>query len=135
MRPIGVTIIACMHWLRGLAYALGGLAVLGFTHLGWRLMSAITHDTFLERVVSTTGKAMGIGLLVLALFWIILGFGLWALTNWAHSLTLLCAVVWVVFEVVKVANVPTPWRILRLVVDAAIFLYLLLPGVKRAFAR
>ena len=135
MRPMGVTIIACMHWLRGLVYALGGLAILGFTHLGGRLRSAITHDTFLERLVSTTGKAMGVGLLVLALFWIILGFGMWALTNWAHSLTLLCAVIWVVFEVVKVASIPTPWRILRLVVDAGIFLYLLLPGVKRAFAR
>jgi len=134
MRPVGVTIIACLHWLRGLVYALGGAAVLGFTHLGWRLMSAITHDTFLERLISTTGKAMGIGLLIFALFWIILGFGMWALKNWAHSLTLLCAVIWVVFEVVKVASVATPWHILRLVVDAAIFLYLLLPGVKRAFA-
>jgi len=134
MRPMGVTIIACLHWLRGLAYALGGLALLGFIHLGWRLMSAITHDTFLEHLISTTGKAMGIGLLIFALFWIILGFGMWALKNWAHSLTLLCAVIWVVFEVVKVTSIPTPWRVLRLVVDAVIFLYLLLPGVKRAFS-
>lgn len=133
MRPVGVTVIAVLHWLRGLVYALGAAALLGYTHLHWRLMSAITRDTFLERFISTTGKAMGIGLIVLALFWIVLGFGMWATKNWAHSLTLLCAVIWVVFEVVKVASIPTPWRIFRLVVDAMIFLYLLLPGVKRAF--
>jgi uncharacterized membrane protein (DUF2068 family) len=133
MRPIGVTIIAYLHWLRGLAYALGGAALLGFIHLNWRLVSAITHDTFLERITSAAGKAMGYGLLIFALFWIILGFGMWATKNWAHSLTLLCAVIWVVFEVVKVASIPTPWRIFRLAVDAMIFLYLLLPGVKRAF--
>jgi uncharacterized membrane protein (DUF2068 family) len=115
-------------------YALGGAALLGFTHLNWRLLSAITHDTFLERFISTTGKAMAVGLLILALFWIILGFGMWARKNWAYSLTLLCAVIWIVFEVVKVVSIPTPWRIFRLVVDAMIFLYLLLPGVKRVFA-
>jgi len=133
MRPVGVTIIAWLNWLRGLAYGFGGAVLLGFVHYGGRLLSAITHDTFLERFVSVVGKPMGVGLIILGLFWIILGFGLWARKSWAHSLTLLCAVVWLLFAVLKVVVVPTPWRIVRLVVDAAIFLYLLLPGVKRAF--
>ena len=134
MRPTGVTIIACLHWLRGLLYGFGGVMLLEATHVGGRLMSAITNDTFLARFATHIGKAMGYGLLIFAVFWIIMGFGMWARKNWARSMTLVFALIWLGFEIVKVLSIPTPWRIFRLAVDAVIILYLLLPGVKRAFA-
>lgn len=133
MRPLGVTIIAYLHWIRGLVYAFGAIMLLEATRLGGRLMSAITNDTFLARFTSHVGRAMGYGLLIFAMFWIILGVGMWMRKNWARSMTLVFALIWAVFEIVKVVSVPTPWRIFRLAVDALIVLYLLLPGVKRAF--
>jgi uncharacterized membrane protein (DUF2068 family) len=134
MRPAGVALIAALHWLRGFAYFLGGLAILGFTHLSARLMSAVTNDTPLARIASGLGKMLGIGLLIFAMFWIILGFGIWACKNRARFLTLVFAGLGLLFGLVRLAHIPTPWRMLRIVVDAAIIAYLLLPDVKRAFA-
>jgi len=76
MRPLGVKLIAAVHWLRGAAYAIGALALLGLLHLGTRFMSAIANDTFLQRLTTGLGNTLAIGLLLFALFWIVLGFGI-----------------------------------------------------------
>jgi hypothetical protein len=44
MRPIGVTLIAVMDWLRAFLFALGGLALIGVGHLSARLVSAVATD-------------------------------------------------------------------------------------------
>jgi len=134
MRPVGVSLIALLHWLRGAVYAIAGLAVLGLTHLGARFMSAAASDTFLGRMATGLGKAVGLGLLVMALIWIVLGLGLWTTKNWARVLTVLFIVILLIWHLLGLARFPTPWHILRVLIDAAIVIYLLLPDVKRAFA-
>jgi len=134
MRPLGVTVIAVLHWLRGVAYAVGGLAILGVAHLSGRLMSAIANDTFLQRLTTGLGKTLAVGLLAFALFWVILGFGMWAMKGWARLLTLVFASIWLLWGLGRVAAFPTPWHILRLIVDLAIIVYLMMPEVKRLFS-
>ena len=133
MQPLGIRLIAALHWLRAAAYLVGALAVLGFAHLGARLMSAVMNDTPLNRITAGMGNVIGIGLLVFALFWIVLGFGIWTTKNWARILTLVFAGIWLLYGLTRVAAFPTPWHILRLVIDIGIIVYLMLPDVKRAF--
>ena len=133
MQPLGIKLIAALHWLRGAAYLLGGLAFIGFAHLGARMLSAIVNDTPLDRITSGLGTVFGVGLLLCALFWIVLGYGIWSTRNWARLLTLLFAGLWLVFGILRLSSYPTPWHVLRIVVDAAIVAYLLMPDVKRAF--
>lgn len=133
MRPVGVSLIAVLHWLRGAIYALVGLAVMGFAHLGSRLISAAASDTFLVGLTAGIGKVIGVGLLVFALIWIVLGFGLWATKNWARVLTLVLIGILLLWHLFSLAHFPTPWHILRVVVGAGILIYLMLPNVKRVF--
>jgi uncharacterized membrane protein (DUF2068 family) len=63
-----------------------------------------------------------------------MGFGLWAMKNWARVLTLIFAVIWLASAMLRLIHFPTPFHLLRAAVDVAILVYLLLPDVKRAFA-
>jgi uncharacterized membrane protein (DUF2068 family) len=133
MQPLGIKLIAVLHWLRALVYIVGGLAILGVAHLSARMISAVANDTPLDRLTAGVGNTIGIGALVFALFWIVLGIGIWTTKNWARALTLVFAGLWLLFGLLKVAHFPTPWHLLRIAIDAAIIVYLMLPDVKRAF--
>jgi hypothetical protein len=133
MRPPGLTLIAILHWFRGAIYAVVALAVLGVTHLSARLISAAASDTFLARLAAGMGKTIGLGLLVLALIWIVLGFGIWATKSWARTLTLVFVGILLLWHLISLTHMPTPWHFVRVLVDAAIIVYLLLPDVKHAF--
>jgi len=134
MRPMGVSAIAALMWVRGALYALGALALLGIGHLSARLISAVASDSFLEGLVSLLGKALGITALVLALVYAVVGFGLWALKNWARTLTLIFVALSLVMGLLGLARHPTSWHTVRAAVDVVILVYLMLPNVKRLFA-
>jgi len=133
MRPVGVTAIAILTWLRASFYALGGLMLIGVGHLSARLVSAIATDSFLERLVSGLGKTLGVCALAIAIGFVIVGFGLWQLKNWARVATLVLAAIWLLSALFGVARYPTAFHIVRVLVDVAILVYLLLPNVKRLF--
>lgn len=134
MRPIGVTAIAILTWLRATLYAVGGLMLIGVGHLSARLVSAVATDSFLERLLSGLGKTLGVGALAIALGFVVVGFGLWHLKNWARVATLVLAAIWLLSALLALARYPTPFHIARVLVDAAILVYLLLPNVKTLFA-
>jgi uncharacterized membrane protein (DUF2068 family) len=134
MRPLGVSAIAVLTWVRGALYALGGLALIGIGHLSARLISAIATDTFLENLISRLGKALGVGALLVAVLYIVVGFGLWELKNWARMLTLVFVGLWFVVGLLGLVRHPTSWHMVRAVVDVVIIAYLMLPNVKRLFA-
>ena len=133
MRPVGVTAIAILTWLRASLYALGGLMLIGVGHLSARLVSAIATDSFLERMVSGLGKTLGIGALAIALGFVIVGIGLWQLKNWARVAILILAAIWLLSALLGVARYPTPFHIVRVLVDIGILVYLSLPKVRRLF--
>ena len=134
MRPLGVSAIAVLTWLRGAMYALGGLALIGIVHLSTRLIAAAATDTFLENLIARLGKALGIGALLVAVLYVVVGFGLWELKNWARMLTLFFVALWFLVGLIGLVRHPTSWYVVRAVVDLVILAYLMLPNVKRLFA-
>jgi uncharacterized membrane protein (DUF2068 family) len=134
MRPIGVSAIAVLTWIRASLYALGGLALIGVGHLSAKLLSTVASDSFFENLISRLGKTLGIAALMVALVYIVVGFGLWALKNWARVLTLILVTVWLPFGLLGLLRYPTAWHMIRMLVDVGILVYLMLPDVKRLFA-
>jgi hypothetical protein len=134
MRPLGVTAIAILTWVRGAFYAWAGLAILGIGHLSGRLVAAVASDTSIENLVVRLGKVLGICALLVAVVYVIVGFGLWALKNWARVLTLIFVALWFLVGLIGLLRHPTPWHMVRSVVEVAILVYLMLPNVKRLFA-
>jgi hypothetical protein len=134
MRPLGVTLIAAVTWCMGAFWALVGLSIIGFSHLGARMLSAMTEGTGLQRFTVGVGTVFGAGVLLLALFYAIVGFGLWKLKNWARVITLVFVGIGVLFGLRSLIEYHYVFRMLRTVLDAVILIYLLLPGVSRLFA-
>src|SRR5437016_13694848 len=87
MRPVGVTIIAVLTWIRGAFYLVIGLVLLVVGHLSARLVSTMATDSFFETLFSRVGKALGFGALLIAVAYIVVGLGLWQLKNWARTVT------------------------------------------------
>ena len=81
MRPIGITLIAILNWLRASKFALGGLALIGVGHLSARLVAAVATDSFFERLISFLRKSLGIGALLIAAVFTAAGLGLCLLKN------------------------------------------------------
>jgi uncharacterized membrane protein (DUF2068 family) len=133
MRPLGVTLIAILTWLRASLYVLVGLMLIGVGHLSARLVSAVATDSFLGNLLSGLGKALGFGALAIALVYVIVGAGMWLLKNWARMATLVFAILWLLSSLLGVVRYPTLWHIVRVGVNVAILAYLLLPQVKRVF--
>lgn len=134
MSDLGIKLIAVLHWLRALVYIAGGLVILGMAHLSARMISAVANDTPLHRITSGFGNVVGVGALVIALIWLVLGIGIWSVKNWARVITLVLAGVSLLYQLMMAASFHTGWHFLRVLIDAAIILYLMLPDVKRAFA-
>jgi len=133
MRPVGVTIIAVLTWIRGSMYALTGLFLLVVGHVSARLVSTMASDPFFETLFSRVGKALGFGALVIAAAYIVVGLGLWELKNWARAVTVILVCVWLFFGLIGLLRFPTPWHVVRILIDGAIVVYLMLPEVKRLF--
>jgi hypothetical protein len=133
MRPIGVTAIAILTWLRGSLYVLGGLMLIGVGHFSAKLVSAVASDSFFETLLSRLGKTLGIGALMIAVVYVVVGLGLWWLKNWARMATLILVTIWLLFGLVGLLRYPTAFHIVRVLIDVAILFYLMLPDVKRLF--
>jgi len=133
MRPVGVTIIAVLTWIRGSMYALTGLFLLVVGHVSARLVSTMASDPFFETLFSRVGKALGFGALVIAAAYIVVGLGLWELKNWTRAVTVILVCIWLFFGLIGLLRFPTPWHVVRILIDGAIVVYLMLPEVKRLF--
>jgi Predicted membrane protein (DUF2127) len=133
MRPVGVTLIAILNWLRAFMFALGGLALIGVGHLSAKLVSAVATDSFFEKLVSFLGKSLGVGALLVGFVFAAAGIGLWLLKNWGRILTLGLVGVWLLFGLLGLLRHPGPFHIVRVALDAAVVIYLILPEVGRRF--
>ena len=133
MRPVGVTLIAALTWCMGAFWALVGVAIIGFSHLGARMLSAMTEGTSLERFTVGVGTVFGLGVIVLALFYFIVGFGMWKLKNWARVLTMVFVAIGVLLGLRSLIEYHQVFRMLRTALDAVMLVYLLLPDVRRLF--
>jgi hypothetical protein len=133
MRPIGVTLIAILNWLRASLFILGGLALVGVGHLSARLVSAVATDSIFEKMISFLGKSLGVGAFLIGFVFVAAGLGLWLLKNWGRTLTLGLVGVWLLFGLIGLLRHPGAFHIFKVAVDAVVLVYLLLPEVSKRF--
>jgi uncharacterized membrane protein (DUF2068 family) len=133
MRPIGVSLIAVFTWIRAAFYALIGLAILGIGHLSGYMMSKMASESMMETWITRLGKTLGLGALLIALVYIVVGLGLWGLKNWARVVAIAFVALWFFVGLFGLLHFPSPWHIIRAAIQIGIAVYLMLPDVKRVF--
>ena len=111
-RPMGVTIVALLAILGGIAFLGSGLATLIFVPL--------------------MGIFIGSGLFILGLAYFLMAYGLWNAKNWAWTLTLVLSGIGIIVGIgsIIVGNLGS---IFHIIINAIVIYYLYRPNVKAFF--
>lgn len=109
-RPLGVSVIAVLNWSGGVVMLLGGLATFSLNPL-----TAIFS-------------------LVLGVFALWVGYGLWTLQGWAWQTAVILQTLAIVMDFTQVlAGLGIPW--LGLLINGVVLFYLFSATVKETFQR
>jgi hypothetical protein len=113
-RPIGVTIIALLAILGGIAFLVSGLGTLV--------------------LIPLIGIFLGSGLFILGLAYFLMAYGLWKGKGWAWTLTLILSGIGIIVGIgsIVVGNIGS---IFHTIINAIIIYYLYRPNVKAFFNR
>jgi hypothetical protein len=148
-RPIGITILAILAILLGLLLLVGGVITMaGGSFLGALFSSAVTDAgisgadaSVVGAATSFIGSVLGIGVIIGGLLYLLFGIGAWNLKGWARWLGIIasflsviglgCATLQAMTGGLQVSGV----QIIELVIPVLIFIYLLTPGVAKAFSK
>jgi len=134
-RPIGISIMAILAFLFGLLIALiGVIFIVGGAAAGSSLDSSF--GSLLAGAVAVIGGIV----LLFGLLYIVFAIGAWKLKGWAWWLGLIGSVLFILggissYSSASSAGDSTGGSIGSLVIAIVIFVYLLTPGVRRAFGR
>jgi uncharacterized membrane protein (DUF2068 family) len=111
-RPIGVTIIAILAILGGIAFLASGLGTL--------------------ILIPLMGIFIGSGLLILGLAYFLMAYGLWKGKSWAWTLTLILSGIGIIVGIgsIIVGNIGS---IFHIIINAIVIFYLYRPNVKSFF--
>jgi uncharacterized membrane protein (DUF2068 family) len=110
-RPIGVTIIALLAILGGIAFLVSGLVSI---------------------LIPVIGIFIGSGLFILGLAYFLMAYGLWNGKSWAWTLTLILSGIGIIVGIgsIVVGNIGS---IFHIIINAIIIYYLYRPNVKAFF--
>jgi hypothetical protein len=112
-RPIGVTIIALLAILGGIAFLVSGLLTL---------------------LIPLIGIFLGSGLFILGLAYFLMAYGLWKGKGWAWTLTLILSGIGIIIGIGSIV-VGNFGSIFHTIINAIIIYYLYRPNVKAFFNR
>jgi len=139
-RDLGITLIAVFKFVKALllfAIALGAVGLVrgGLPRASDRLLSMLSSGTerrvteaVLSRITNmgpTRIAALGVGAFLYATLFLVEGIGLWLQRRWAEYLTVVATASFIPFEIYEVARRVTATRIVALVVNLAILVYLI----------
>jgi uncharacterized membrane protein (DUF2068 family) len=107
-RPLGVTVIAILTLIAGIAFIAIGAALL---------------------VVG-----IGFALIAIAIAYFVMAYGLWKGKSWAWTITLILSVIGIIFAIASIAagNIGAVFHI---IINAVIIYYLYRPNVKAFFGK
>ena len=110
-RPLGVTIIALLAILGGIAFLVGGLTLI---------------------LIPLVGIFIGSGLFILGLAYFLVAYGLWNGRSWAWTLTLILSGIGIIVGIgsIIVGNIGS---VIHTIINAIIIYYLYRPTVKSFF--
>ena len=113
-RPIGVTIIALLAILGGIAFLASGLGTLV--------------------LIPLIGIFLGSGMFILGLAYFLMAYGLWKGKGWAWTLTLILSGIGIIIGIGSIV-VGNFGSIFHTIINAIIIYYLYRPNVKAFFNR
>jgi len=141
-RPGGVTVIAILEFLGGVGCILVGLAVM----LGGGMLAAVIGQSGEQGsgagagVLGALGAALGIVVLVFALLYFLVGWGMLKLKGWARIITMIFAGLSILGSLFGITGflahfnvVALFWLVARLAIAGWIIWYLMQPNVSAAF--
>ncbi len=138
-RDNGLVLIAIFKLVKAvllIAVGLGAIGVVhaGITHVSQRALTIVSAGTerrltqsLLARLSGMSPRhieALGIGAFLYAALFLVEATGLWLQKQWAEYLTLAATVSFVPFEVYELAREVTTTRVIALVVNLAVVIYL-----------
>jgi uncharacterized membrane protein (DUF2068 family) len=132
-RPIGISVMAILAFLFGLLVTLlGALFIAGGAAASNSLSSSFGS------VIGGALAVVGVIILLLGLLYLVFAVGAWKLKGWAWWLGVIGSVLFILLGILSYSGAsstgdsPTG-AIVFIVISVLIFLYLLTPGVRRAF--
>ncbi|HKV05265.1 MAG TPA: hypothetical protein VJO53_09190 [Candidatus Acidoferrales bacterium] len=134
-RPTGVTILGVLLFIGAGLLALAALMML----LGGAMMSSMSARPHFGMMAGIGAAILGVVCLGIAALYVVLGVGLWMLQNWARVLTIVFAILGAIVSVMglfghmQLHPVLFFWRVIVVVIDVWIVVYLLKPHVRLAF--
>lgn len=134
-RPTGVTIIAILNIISGIAMLVGGLVLAA---AGSILPSLSMPDSELSGVpswlIGTGAIAIGIIMIILGIVSFIVAYGLLKGMGWAWTLTVVLSIISIVLNAISIASANFG-GIVSIIISAIILYYLYRPHVKSFFGK
>jgi len=130
---VGVTILAILDFIGAAVFAI--VAILAFVS-GGTLAAAISRQQGTGPLAAFMGAGavvFGVGLLIGAAIYALIGWGLWGVKNWARIVTIVFAALWAALTLLGLVSQFTIGGVIGLAIDALIIWYLLKPDVAGAF--
>jgi uncharacterized membrane protein (DUF2068 family) len=139
-RDLGITLIAVFKFVKALllvTIALGAVGLVrgGVPHASERLLSMFSSGTerrvtqaVLSRITNlgpTRIAALGVGAFLYAALFFVEGIGLWLQRRWAEYLTVVATASFIPFEIYEIVRRVSATRIVALVVNIAVLVYLI----------
>jgi lysylphosphatidylglycerol synthetase-like protein (DUF2156 family) len=125
-RPIGVTLLAVLHVLQAIVLILGGLALVVLGE--FRRRGLFGAPRFLSGLL----PVIGVVLVVIALLYLGLAWGLWVGKGWAWVLSLVLAALGIIVSLLSIVRGRFA-PVIVLVLDGLIAFYLFRPNVRAFF--
>jgi lysylphosphatidylglycerol synthetase-like protein (DUF2156 family) len=126
-RPFGITLLAILHVVQGLLLLLAGIAVIAVGEFIRRGMFRIPR-----LLVGGALTVIGVVLIVVALLYAVLAWGLWEGKGWAWVASLILATIGIIFSLLSLFR-GSLVGLLFLILDAIIAYYLFRPNVRAFF--
>jgi hypothetical protein len=138
-RPLGVTVVAILAIINGTILVVGGVVALYFvpniitSQMSDTLSNATDANGFTSAII-TIVYIVGSVTIALGLAWLGLTWGLFTGKGWAWLITVILAIISVVFSVIgigtaSVTSIPT------LIINGVILYYMFRPNIKSYFGR
>ena len=128
-RPLGITIIAILTIIGGLAFLASGIAAV--TVAPFLSSNGINNNSMLTPVISAV---TGVGLLILGLAYFVMAYGLWKGKSWAWTITLILSAIGIISGIASIAG-GNAGAVFHIIINVAIIYYLYRPNVKSFFGK
>ncbi len=140
-RPTGVTVIAILCFVGAVLCVLGGIGLIaGGGFLASYMNQQSQSGAGAAGLIAGLGAAIGVVIIVFGAVYVLVGWGLWTLKEWARIVTIVLSAIGAVFQLPGLLRAllhfsigGLVWTAFWLAVDIVIIWYLLTPQVRAAF--